>query len=319
MSVANIRELRQDDDYSRISELIYQSISRFRDVKKVRCAPNPDYLRGDYFGEDGTDPLRQGYVAVKNGLIVAFAGVHLAEPSNNGLLSVGFENGYEEDMSRLLDLCAETVRDSGGQRISRFVSLKPGHIRNEEISFWERYGFRADPFFQALIKLEVDEWTPPASLDTSFVQPIGPTEWSEIVRILDEDEEDVLADEIRQTNGRLSPDHVFLTMKDETTGEISAIAYYQISRFKDKRKDGKVYDGLGAWETGVHFRPRHRLSRQQKRRFIRAVLSSMKQLNVIFASGRASSRDFDGFVELFAEGFDFQGSPEVQNRMCRQV
>lgn len=320
MSTGHIRELQETDDFSRISELMGLSVSRMRKKTVIRCAPNADYLKSVYFGEDSeAAPAKKGFVSTKNGHIVAFAGVYLSEQSRNGLLAVGFDPAEEQELPPLLDLCIESVRRQGGSRIGRFISLEPGYIRNEEITFWERYGFLADPFYHTLIKMEVDEWSVPEKLDTTGIAPAAESEIGDIARMLLEDNEEYLADEYSENYEKPSPDQVYLTLKHPDTDEILGVAYYRVSRFKDKRKDGKTYDGLGAWDVGFHFRTEYRLPRLQKRRFIQAVLASMKQLDVIFASARVSSRDFDCLIELFAEGFDFQGSPEIQNRMCRNV
>lgn len=320
MSTGHIRELQETDDFSRISELIGLSVSRMRKKTVIRCAPKPDYLKSLYFGEEsGTSTSKKAFVSTRNGQITAFAGVYFSEPFKNGLLSAGFDPVDEQELPPLLDLCIESVRQQGGTRIGRFVSLEPGHIRNEEITFWERYGFLADPFYHTLIKMEVDEWSVPEKLDTTGIGPAAESEIGEITRILLEDNEEYLADEYVENYEKLTPDQVFLTLKNPDNGMILGVAYYHVKRFKDKRKDGKTYDGLGAWDVGVHFRPQYNLSRPQKRRFIQSVVASMKQLDIIFASARVSSRDFDSFIELLAEGFYFQGSPEVQNRMCRKV
>jgi len=280
----------------------------------------PEFLRSSFFGDDQASwAANQGLVSIRGERIVAFAGVGVSANSKNGLLAIGFESGCEEELRPLLDRCSEITRAHGGELIGRFISLDPGQIRNDEITFWERHGFRADPYFHALLKLEVDEWNVPEQLNVDGIHPANPAEISDIIRILNEDREEYLADEFRENFGSLTPDHVFLTMKDEESGEIAGIAYYRVSRFKDKG-NGKTYDGYGAWDTGIHFRPSHRLPRNEKRRFIQAVIASMKQLDVIFASGRVSSRDYDCFLELFAEGFYFQGpAPSVQNRMTRRV
>lgn len=320
MTTDVIRELRETDDFSRIRELIGSTLRQMRNDQKTCYVSTPEYLRNYFFGDDRTaSAANQGFVTIREERIVAFAGVHVSENSKNGLLSIGFESGCEEELGPLLDACADITRAHGGRQLGRFVSLEPGQIRNDEITFWERFGFRADPYFHALIKLEVDEWEAPEQLDADGIQPASPAEIADIMRILNEDREEHLADEFRENFASLTPDHIFLTMKNKENGAIAGVAYYQVSRFKDKG-NGKSYDGYGAWNTGIHFRPEHRLPRSEKRRFIQAVIASMKQLNIIFASGRVSSRDFDCFLELFAEGFYFQGSvPTVQNRLSKKV
>lgn len=320
MTTGVIRELRDTDDFSRIRELIKNSLRRMRNDQKTCYVSTPEQLRSSFFGDDRAAwAANQGFISIREERIVAFAGVHVSENSKNGLLSIGFEAGSEDELGPLLDRCSDITRAQGGQQLGRFVSLEPGQIRNDEITFWERYGFRADPYFHTLLKLEVDEWTAPEQLNSDGIQPASPAEISDIVRILNDDREEYLADEYRENFGSLTPDHVFLTMKDKDSGAIAGIAYYRVSRFKDKG-NGKTYDGYGAWDTGIHFRPEHRLPRSEKRRFIQAMIASMKQLDIIFASGRVSSRDYDCFLELFAEGFYFQGSvPSVQNRLSRQV
>ncbi|WP_193556151.1 hypothetical protein [Paenibacillus ginsengarvi] len=315
-----IRELRDTDDFSRIRDLIKNSLRQMRNDQKTHYVSTPEHLRSQFFGEDRAAwAANRGFVSMHQERIVAFAGVYVSENSKNGLLSIGFESGYEEALQPLLDRCSEVTQAQGGQRIGRFITLDPGQIRNDEITFWERYGFRADPYFHALLKLEVDEWSAPEHLNIDGVHPANLAEITDIIRILNDDGEEYLADEFRETYSSLTPDHVFLTLKDPGSGAITGIAYYRVSKFKDQG-NGKTYDGYGAWQTGIHFRPNARLDRHEKRRFIQAVIASMKQLDVIFASGRVSSRDYDCLLELFAEGFYFQGSvPSVQNRMSKRV
>lgn len=163
------------------------------------------------------------------------------------------------------------------------------------------------------------EWNVPGYLNTEGISPVDKNELPDIAKILREDNEDYLAEEFQKEHPKFTPEHVILAMKSE--GEIIAIGYYYVQPFKDKSMGGKTYDGLGAWSTGIHFRPKYSVPHKEKRRFIEAVLASMKQLNVIFASGRVSSRDYDKFIELLSSGFQFHGDTPstIQNRMCRKV
>lgn len=319
MTKHTIRNLLETDDFVRIRALIHSSLTRTRGGFKTPYVAKPEHLRSSYFGEDRLGWKEcAGFVATDNERIVAFAGVYVAESSKNGLLAVGFDSEGEASLPSLLARCEEVVRAHGGRQLGRFTSLAPGQIRNDEITFWERYGFRADPYFHALLKLDVEEWRPPEQLDMTGIQPTGWKEFHAVVPLLRDSGETYLADEFLETFGRPTPDHVFLTMKN-AAGELIGIAYYQVERFQDT-SGSKAYDGLGSWHTGIHFRPEAGLSRAEKRRFIQSVLVSMKQLGVVFASGRLSSRDYDCLLALFAEGFDFQGSvPSVQNRMCKQI
>lgn len=234
MSTEMIRELRDTDDFSRIRDLIRNSLRQMRNDQKTCYVSTPEHLRSQFFGEDGAAwAANRGFVSMHQERIVAFAGVYVSENSKNGLLSIGFESGYEEALQPLLDRCSEVTRAQGGQRIGRFITLDPGQIRNDEITFWERYGFRADPYFHALLKLEVDEWSAPEHLNIDGVQPANPAEITDIIRILNDDGEEYLADEFRETYSSLTPDHVFLTLKDPGSGAITGIAYYRVSKFKD--------------------------------------------------------------------------------------
>ena len=199
-----------------------------------------------------------------------------------------------------------------------FATLLPGQVRNGEISFWERYGFASDEYFQTLIRLDVREWNLPSALDTEGITVAAEHDLAEVAQILYADGEESLAETFSAESTEPTLDHVFLTMRNGA-GELAAMAYYKVAKFQDRDADGRVYDGLGAWEVGVHFRPGQRVPRTEKRRFIQAVLASMKQLDVIFASARISSRDFEAFVELLAQGFYFQGDPQASVRLTRAV
>lgn len=320
-----IRPIIPDDNFQIIADLMDQTWNRFmaeQGITRSRHANRAESVRELFFPppdspEGMLDHKMRGFVAEQASEIVALMGVSLA-PSSAGYLVYGFREGHEEELEPLLDRCIALVREYGGKKCVRFTSLLPGRIRNPEITFWERLGFVSDDYFSTLIKIEMDEWNPPANLDLSRVTAHESLDVEIVARILEEDRDEQLAEEFRREYSPQTPDTVLLTLTHDS-GQTAGLAFYKVKHFQDRSAEGKVYDGLGAWGVGVHFRPQIELSRREKRAFIQAVLASMQQLGVIFASARISSRDFDAFIEMLAEGFYFQGRPTVVTRLTRRV
>lgn len=96
--------------------------------------------------------------------------------------------------------CTEAVYRNGGTKLFKFVSLVAGEIRNEQTFFWKKMDFVVDRYFHTLIKLEVDEWSIPASLDSSMVLLGSADDFQSILRILREDGEEELANEFCSTS-----------------------------------------------------------------------------------------------------------------------
>ena len=322
---SQIRDLRSDDDFGAIVELIREKFQQYNRQfhVNIKYAQKPDLLKASFFPNshdsgNGQDLRSIGFVSEAGGFITAFMGVNFSESSKNGYLISGFRNQHEPVLTGLLAKCLDTVKQNGGTKLYQFVPMLPGQIRNEEIAFWERLGFVSDPYFHALIKLDMDEWNVPEDLDPSMVTPGGPDNFQDVLQILREDSMDQLADEFSEQYAKWSPDKILLLLKDPSSCQIIAFSYYRVAAFKDRSESGKSYDGLGAWGFGIHFRPSASFTRCEKRRFIQCTLASMKQLNVIFTSSRVSSRDFDTLIELLAQGFDFQ-SRVLNARLSKDV
>jgi hypothetical protein len=321
-----IRPLGPDDDFSRLNELIRQTLKKSLEAEKIqpKYFLKPARLRQMFLPRESTDgpseePVGKAFLAEQNGQVVAFMGVQFSEETKNGYLIYGSVEGDEKPIAALLEKCEQAVRQAGGRQLCRFITMRSGKIRNDEISFWEKHGFIADHYFHALIKLEVNEWETPDRLDTHNIVPASDVDLEQIMAILGEDEQDELAREFRENFSEKTPDHVFLKLLNDQ-GETAAISYYQVIPFSDRGPSGKKYEGLGAFSAGIHFRPKYSLTRKEKRRFIRGTIQSMKQLNVIFAVARISSKDFDAFIEMLAEGFYFQGDvPAYQVRLTKRV
>lgn len=321
-----IREITPQDDFVTIASLMQDTWNRFMESQGIRSSrrvQQPDALRELFFPTQDSpeavlDHKPHGFVYEVDGSAVAVMGVGLSRQTQNGHLLYGFQDGYEDELIPLLKRCMSVVRDAGGIRCVRFTTMLPGRIRNAELGFWERLGFVADEYFYALIKLDLADWSTPDDLDTTGVQAEEGLDLQLVASILDQDGDEQLADEFQTEFAEKSKESVFLSLRTENN-EVAGIAYYRVQKFQDQGPDGKLYDGLGAWSVGVHFRPEANLDRREKSRFIQCVLASMKQLDVIFASGRISSRDFDAFIELLAQGFYFQGQPTVTTRLTRRV
>lgn len=328
MTSFNIREVRPSDDFEHLNDLIHQTLKRSLETENItpRYFVKTDQLRKMYVSskDEAEDnqlevSYRRGFVAECNGKIAAFMGVTLADDTRNGYISPGCMEGAEQSLAQLLEKCEQVVREAGGKQLCRFTTLLPGKVRNREIAFWEKLGFVVDEHYYALIKLEVDEWETPEKLNTANIKPADDVDLSEIMAILHEEGLEEIAREFKEEYPVKTPDHVFLTLQNEQR-EIIAIAYYRVIKFKDKNKAGKEYDGFGAFGTGIHFRSKYQLPRKEKRRFIQATIQSMKELGITFASTRISSKDFDAFIEMLAEGFYFQGDdPHVQIRLTKQL
>jgi hypothetical protein len=317
------RSLRPDDDFEVIHRLRHETLRRLKreTAGKTPYRTSPQEFRKLFFppapemGDDSERPY-EGFVVEENGAIVAFMGLGFSPETKNGYIIPAFEPEAECHLPALLTGCSDAVRRSGGHKCMYFAALLPGQVRNGEISFWERYGFVADDYCHTLIRLDLDEWQVPGALNTAGIAVTRGCDLEEIRQVLVDDQEECLADVFEAEFQAPTPAHVSLALRDEK-GDLVAVSYYKVAAFADRGADGKVYEGLGAWELGVHFRPEYGASRAEKRRFIQAVLASMKQLNVIFASARVSSRDFEAFVELLAQGFYFQGSPQASVRLTR--
>lgn len=250
MSTVKIREVHAGDDFVKLNDLIKQTLRRTLEGENLRSRyyVKADRLRNMYLsshengqkGQQSEDSYGRAFVAEENDQIVTVMGVTIANDSKNGYILPGFSNASEHVLRDLLKKCEEVVKNAGGKQLCRFTTLLPGKIRNQDIAFWEKFGFIADDYFHALIKLEVGEWEPPANLNTTNIGPASDMELDIIIKILNEEGQEEIAQEFRERYPEKTLDHVFLTLRNEQN-EVMAIAYYHVVKFKDKSKDGKVY------------------------------------------------------------------------------
>jgi len=314
-----VREVRQDDDFSLIGTLLEKTVIRFHKEMGLHTQYSEDtaFLKRMLFANSEPRPSAKGFVAVQDDSIKAFICVNLSGKYKNGYVTAGMEEGYEACIPELVECCVNAVRENGGSAVHKFVALVPGQIRNSSITFWERYGFVSNPYYHAHIQLDVESWTMPGLLDTEGIAPAEDVELSDILRILIEDREDELAAVFQSGFQDKTPEHVILIMRSGQEREIAGISYYRVAAFRDIQPDGQGENGLGAWNVGFHFRSGVPLSRQEKGRFIRVAIASMKQLQIVSASSQVSSRDFDAFVELLAQGFQFQNPQSISPMTVR--
>jgi hypothetical protein len=302
----SIRPVMPSDDFETMNNLLRDTLLRFNnDLTIDKYGITAERLRSDFFPIKGSEEqiLEQetvGFIAEVGGRIVAFVGFMLLDETHNGYnMMFGIDHRYMACLDELLDRCCKTVKEKGGSKCYKIVPMKAGEVRNPRIAFWEKYGFISEKYFYQLIELDLTEWTPLNDVDIDGIYPINDVDYTEVESILKEDDVDFLAP--RDKTAMPTRDHIFLTLRGKSS-EITGIGYYKVRQWKKAWK-GKDYDGLLANALGIHFRPEAQLSRKDKRRFIQAMLLSMKQLGVNIVNGKVSSKDFDTYIELMAQGF----------------
>ncbi|TMV51593.1 GNAT family N-acetyltransferase [Paenibacillus mesophilus] len=291
-----IRELREDDDFEAIRKLIDDTMRMFIPKVQIYYGGTAEMVKQNYAEKN------KAFLAEENGQLRGFMGC--MGPYNAGVASVqiGFQVGYEHLFERLLEACEEYVREKGGTKLTARSYAEFGQIRNPMITLFERMGFVADQYLDTSINMDMSKWVVPDQFDNSGIEPAEVGEVEELARILNEDGEEELARRIRYQYGTHpnysthNPDHVILTLKLGDSGDIAAIAYYQVVMFK-KGEQEKIL-ALGLF---VHFRHGSKVDRTEKRRFLQGVFQSMKQLGISRAMASMTFRDFETFTAIAAE------------------
>ncbi|MFC5529012.1 hypothetical protein [Cohnella yongneupensis] len=305
------REVRMDDDFEAMEQLSYKTIARAGLLR-----PGMSYRRTNFKGllfpetdDSRGDILKHlpyyGFVAERNGCLVALMTVGISPDTHNGYVHFGCDDEREEKMvSGLLTMCMDVVKRHGGNKLFKGTLLQPGQIRNEEFKLWEREGFVTDGYYHVMMANDrFREWNGPDRLLMDDIAFADIADIARIFDILDEDREYYLAEEYRSQYPDIGPNHLFFTLKDNRDGEIKAVSYCKIWEHRG--------DALTV-AFGVHFRPQYEISREDTRRFITATLAAIKQMKAERVWLRASSRHFTTIVLLASEGFDFLSPHEIQ-------
>jgi hypothetical protein len=179
--IHGVREVRSDDDFVMISQLLEDNTNRFLGVKIVSTTHTAEALKSQY---GSGDPYSKGFIFEDNGKIVAFAGVTPLHASKNGFIWDWFTlKNYEHVLDGLLEQCSEVIRQRGGQIIYTSTLAKFGQIRNERITFWERLGFISDEYSSATTTLNLESWHQPDQFDNSNIQPADESDIEDIIKI----------------------------------------------------------------------------------------------------------------------------------------
>lgn len=306
MSIQNVsmREVTAQDDFKAIYEIINETELRFLDPSKkgkVSLGESADDLKESYCNQDSHCKGFIAYNQVEK--IVAFMGVTQSESTKNGFIQYGNMEGHEQLISPLLEKCAASIKEQGGTKIVKFVPAKFGQIRNEEITFFEKFGFMSDEFAYMTTNLALDSWERPAEFDSFGIEPVTELNRDRILQLLLEDGEEDMAELFKtQFSSNRHLDQVTLVLRDEQTNEIAGLAYYRVML----TRKGTEAKSMEATAFGVHFRPMFPLGMKEKSRLIQAALQSMKELGLTQVFTRLTLKNFDTFAAMVKEGFHNQ-------------
>ncbi|MEF3305928.1 hypothetical protein [Paenibacillus sp. GYB003] len=300
-SEAIVREVRADDDFGQIHDLILETKRNASRDKRLSIR-SAEKLRSDYFpeGPDSPQPESKGFVIEEDGRITAFMGVHPRK--ENGILDYGVNRYDLPRLNALLNRCEQIVLERGGTKLFYFASTQFAQIRNREISVLERLGFESEEFARTGAFLSLNYWKEPEQIDSSRIVAETDMEKDDIYRMMAEDDNETDADVFKHQLRTAEPSNVILTLRGKGN-DIAAIAYYKVKKVNPQK------DELSATAFNVHFRPRFELHRSEKKRFVQAVLHSMKQLGLNNVTATFSLKHVDVLTLLVQEGFhDFLGS-----------
>ncbi|MDF2719456.1 MAG: hypothetical protein K0R28_6381, partial [Paenibacillus sp.] len=177
-----------------------------------------------------------------------------------------------------------------------FATMQFAQIRNREISAFERLGFVSEEYARLSTHLSLNYWKEPEQIDSEHVVAETEIGLNDIYRAMMEDDEPAKADVFKHQYYTEEPSNVILSLRS-STDEIMAIAYYKVKKVNPQR------DELSATAFNIHYRPKFELSRNKKKQFLQAVLSSMKQLNLGSVNTSISLQDGETFTLLVQEGF----------------
>jgi len=305
-----IREVNENDDFEYLLELMNDTFSRH--FKNTVCSVifSPDELKNQYAEQ-------KAYVAVCDGKIIAVTHVRLTTMLKNGYLNYGYLEGYETALTALVEKCGSYVQSNQGNKLFAFARTKFGQVRNKEIALLESLEFVSDEYSYITCQLSLESWSAPIHLDSTDIEPIADMETNEIYNLLLEDGEDEMAELfIRQFPSGQRRNRVVLCIRDQATGEIAGIAYYEVYVYRPTPEESILH----ASAFGLHFRPEHVVNTSAKKRLLQAALQSMKQLNVQNVITKMTLNHFDVFAAMAAEGFTNDGLEELNSlRLTKNV
>ncbi|RKN79248.1 hypothetical protein [Paenibacillus ginsengarvi] len=299
-----IRELHKDDDFTTIKRLIKETYKRLENHDIGVFTESADMIKEQFFPtvSSPTSSVGKGFVgADDNGIVVIFMGVVLSPSSRNGYLLFGCTEDSENSLHSLIDKCYDSIRDYGGKKLLHFVHILPGQIRNRHLSFWERYGFISDEYYQITLALPLSNWEVPPDFDPSGIT-VNDVTSEDMTRILEEDHELAQVEEFKDQFSEKRPDYVFLTLRNPESNGIDGFAYYKIINSMQNSK----FDALG---FGIHYRPSYY---HDRRKLVQAALISMKQLSLGSVVCRVSSRHYATFTAMLMEGFSHSATNLVR-------
>lgn len=284
----SVRELRPEDDFERLCSLMAN-----RDIQAF--PRSPERVRSLFFPDDRETGLNlKGFVAEAESEIVAFISVELRGTDGHLMYFIDVPNP-QLVLTELLDRCGQYVIESGGKRLTYFVSTEFGQIYNQEIAWLDRLGFQnIDPYVRVSARLLLSEWNPPELLNTESIHTES-LSLDEVHRMLLDDGSITNAYIFRFQFRTVKPSNVMLTMRN-AENEINAVAYYKVIENSKGRLLGSAFN--------VHFRPKFELHRAEKRRFLQGALWSMKQLDLHDVNSLMSLKEVDTFTLMVREGFD---------------
>lgn len=314
MKLVHIRSVQEADDFEVIYQLINTTMVRFSGTESVSYAVSGEVLKKRYC--DLKSP-NKAFVAISENKIIAFMGVLATGVTKNGLIECGFSQEYEDVLDQLLSKCIASVQGNGGTRIYIYSPIQFGQVRNEGIRLWEKLGFISDEYSYVTTILNLDNWIEPQSFNLSGIEPSMEMNYEQIKQILLEDGEDDMASLFHnQFSQKKTMNQVILTLKDETSNDISAIAYYRVNLMELDKED-RVFE---ATAFGIHVRPQFSLNKDEIRRFVQGALISMKQLDVQTVISRITLKNFSVFAALISEGFHNEGLEKANTiRLYKEI
>lgn len=291
-AAANIREIRPNDDYEQIRDLIITARP-----PAMYFPSTEDSIRSWFFQKiDKQKPKRKGFVAETGQTIQAIMGLDVRD--QYGVIVYAMRMPNDQLLAELVNKCEEAILKSGGRHLTYFAFTDFGQIRNPEITLLESVGFRAsDEYMRISTRLKLQDWqAPEEDFHLEGIQPedVG---LDEIYRIMIDDGNVPNAVIFKHQFSSPDPSRVTLTLRNERQ-ELMAIAYYKVKRVNPNS------ELLSATAFNLHFRPGYGLPRQERRRFLQGVLCSMKQLDLHTANSLMSLNQADVFTLMVREGFE---------------
>ncbi|NIK79514.1 hypothetical protein FHS15_004675 [Paenibacillus castaneae] len=287
-----VRQITLQDDFTLLHQMMNDTAKRFNpDPTFQGLSTTTDELKEEFSNVS----LKNGFLAEQNGQIIGFMGVSLSPITKNGNIIFGCIEGYEDVLTKLIEVSIEVVRKNGGEKLYKFTFSKFGQIRNSEISLWEKFGFLSEEYSNVQILLHLDDWMEPEHFNNVNITLPSRDEYEAIKKLLIDDGESFISERMDD------PASVLLTLRDEHTNEIMGLAYYHVDV---EPKSSSQQENLSAYAFTLYFRPVFQWSKSEMQRLLHAALLSTKQLGVSHVITRITLKDFNIFALMIREGFD---------------